>query len=166
VTIAVIEALSDSPIVVEVVTVSGPAGPVGPAGPAGADASQGRYIIGCFVPGVMSASQYLLLHRFTKAITIPANFGVYLGHTSEARGTANATASTVIVAQKAISATPGTFTGVGTITIAAGAMVATFATSGGAVINFAQGDSLALVAPAVPDASFANFACTMVGYET
>ena len=54
-----------------------------------------RYILGCFVPGVMTSMQLLLLHRVTKAITIPANFGAYLGHLSEARGTANATGSTV-----------------------------------------------------------------------
>jgi hypothetical protein len=45
-------------------------------------------------------------------------------------------------------------------------MVATFATSGGAAITFAQGDSISLVAPATPDTTFANFAATLVGYET
>jgi hypothetical protein len=114
----------------------------------------------------MIASQYLLLHRFTKAITIPANFGTYLGHASQARGTANATGSTVIAAQKATSAAPGTFTGVGAITIAAGAMVGTLATSGGVAINFAQGDTLALVGPATPDVTLAGLAATLVGYET
>lgn len=130
-----------------------------------AGAAKAKYIIGCFVPGVLTASQQLLLHRFSKAVTIPANFGGYLGHASEARGTANATASTAIAVQKATSAAPGTFSNVGTVTIAAGALVGTFATSGGADVAFAQGDTLALVAPASPDATFAGFSATLVGYE-
>jgi hypothetical protein len=125
-----------------------------------------RYIASCFVPGVMTASQYLLLHRVSKNITFPANFAAYLGHVSEARGTANATASTVINVQQATSAAPSTFTTVGTIMIAAGAMVGTFATTGGAAVNFVQGDTLALVGPTVPDTTFTNFACSLVGYET
>ena len=129
-------------------------------------AATGKYIIGCFVPGLMTASQQLLLHRVTKAITIPANFGAANGHASMARGTVNATASTVIAVQRALSATPGTFTGIGTITIAAGSMVASFATSGGATVSLAQGDTLGLLGPAVPDATFANLAALLVGYET
>lgn len=125
-----------------------------------------RYILGCFVPGTMTASQMLLLHRFSKAVTIPANFGAYLGHLSEARGTVNATASTVITVQQSLSGTPATFTNVGTITIAGGSMVGTFASSGGTAISFAQGDALALVGPATADTTFANLAATLVGYET
>ena len=131
-----------------------------------AGAAKPKYLLACFVPGTLTASQQLLLHRFSKAVTIPANFGSYLGHASEARGTANATGSTAIVVQKATSAAPGTFSNVGTITIAAGSMVGTFATSGGADITFAQGDSLALVAPGTADATFAGFSATLVGYET
>jgi len=125
-----------------------------------------RYVLSCFAPGTPAASQLLLLHRLSKAVTIPANFGAYLGHASMARGTANATASTAIDVQKATSAAPGTFSSVGTITIAAGAMVGTFASAGGAAITFAQGDSIALVAPASPDATFADFACSLAGFET
>jgi hypothetical protein len=129
-------------------------------------AQRPRWIASTFVPGVAAASQLLLLQRLSKGITFPANFGAYLGHASQARGTVNATASIAIDVQKATSAAPGTFTSVGTITIALGAMVATFATSGGTAVTFAQGDSLALVAPATPDATFANFAATLVGFET
>jgi hypothetical protein len=129
-------------------------------------AQRPRYIASTFVPGVPIASQLLLLQRLSKAVTMPANFGAYLGHTSMARGTVNATASTAIDVQKATSAAPGTFSSVGTITIAAGAMVGTFATSGGAAVTFAQGDSLALVAPATPDATFRDVAVSLVGFET
>jgi hypothetical protein len=114
----------------------------------------------------MTASQLLLLQRLSKAVTFPANFGTYLGHTSQGRGTVNATASTAIDVQKALSASPSSFSSVGTITIASGAMVATFASSGGAAVTFAQGDTIALVGPGTPDATFANFAATLVGYET
>jgi len=129
-------------------------------------AQRPRYIVSCFVPGVPTASQLLLLQRLSKGITIPANFGSYLGHTSMARGTVNATASTAIDVQKATSAAPGSFSSVGTITIAGGAMVGTFASSGGTAITFAQGDSISLVAPASPDATFADFAASLVGFET
>jgi hypothetical protein len=162
---------------------AGPAGPTGATGPAGTlpsgtthdqlvyvsgawTAQRPRWIASCFVPGIMTASQYLLLQRLSKAVTIPANFGTYLGHVSEARGTANATGSTAIDVQRALSATPGTFASIGTITIAAGAMVGTFASSGGAAISFAQGDAVALVGPATADATFSNFAATLVGYES
>jgi hypothetical protein len=118
------------------------------------------------VPGILVSSQILLLHTFTKAVTIPANFGAYLGHTSEARGTVAATGSVAIDAQRALAASPGTFASIGTITIAAGALVATFTSTGGAAVTFAQGDALALVAPATPDGTFANFAATLVAYET
>ena len=125
-----------------------------------------RYVVACFVPGVPTASQLLLEHRVSKAIEIPANFGAALGHASQARGTVAATASTTIVVRKATSAAPGTFSDVGTIVIAAAALVGTFATSGGAAVSFAAGDTLALVAPATPDTTFANFAATLAAVES
>lgn len=131
-----------------------------------ATAASAPYIVGCFVPGVMTATQSLLLHTYPRAVTIPANFASYSGHASEGRGTVNATASTAIAVQKATAGSPGSFTGVGTITIAAGAQVATFASTGGTTIPFAQGDTLALVGPTTPDTTFANFAATLVGYES
>lgn len=125
-----------------------------------------KYNIGIFVPGVMTASQKLVYHRFSKAVTIPANFGAYLGHASEAGGSANATASTVINIDKAASASPNTFSNVGTITIGAGGVTPTFATSGGTAVTFAQGDVLRAVGPASADATFADFYATLVGFET
>lgn len=125
-----------------------------------------KYNIGIFVPGVMTASQNLVYHRFSKAVTLPANFGAYLGHASEAGGSANATGSTVINIDKAATATPNTFSNVGTITIGASGVTPTFASSGGTAITFAQGDVLRAVAPASPDATFADFYATLVGFET
>lgn len=125
-----------------------------------------KYVVSAFVPGVMIASQRLLYHKVSKAITFPANFGSYVGHTSEGGGSANATGSTVINVDKAPAGTPNTFSNIGTITFGAGAVTPTFATSGGTTVNFAQGDVLRMVGPATPDGTFADFYATLVGYET
>jgi hypothetical protein len=134
------------------------------AAPAAAPAA--RYVVSCFVPGVMTTSQRLLYHRFSKAATFPANFGTTTqGHTSEAGGSANATASTVINVDKAGTATPNTFSTVGTITIAAGSITPTFATTGGTTVSFAVGDVLRIVGPSTADATFADFYATLAGSE-
>lgn len=125
-----------------------------------------KYIIGASIDGLLTASQRILYHRFTKAVTIPANFGAYLGHSSQAGGSANATASTVINVDKAVTAAPNTFSNVGTITIAATSVTPTFASSGGTAISFAAGDVMRIMAPASPDATFAGFYASIVGFET
>lgn len=117
-----------------------------------------------FTSGVLANSQLLGFHRFDKAATFNSNFGTYLGHASQAGGTANATGSTVINVDKAATATPNTFSNVGTITIAAGTVTPTLATSGS--VSFAQGDVMRLQGPATADATFANFFATLVGFET
>jgi hypothetical protein len=119
-----------------------------------------------FVGGVLAASQLLGLHKVSKAITIPANFGAYLGHASEAGATANATASAVIRVDRAVAASPNTFSQIGSITIAAGSITPTFATTGGSSVSVAQGDVLQLTGPASADATLANFYCTLVAQET
>jgi hypothetical protein len=125
-----------------------------------------KYLIGfSFTGGVLAASQLLGLHRVAKAITIPANFASYAGYASQAGATANATASTVISLDRAVSATPNSFSQIGTITIAAGGITASFATSGGAAVNVAQGDVLRLLGPATADATLANFYATLVAQE-
>lgn len=124
-----------------------------------------KYVIGCFVPGVLLASQVLLLHQMSGGITIPADFGSYLGYATRARGQVAATASLTIDVQRATAAAPGVFTSVGTIAVAAGSLSATFSTSGVAVV-YAAGDTLALVGPATPDTTFASFSATLVGRET
>lgn len=123
-----------------------------------------RYHLGAYVPGQMSASQNLLFHRFSKAVTLPANLGAYLGHTSEAAGMVAATGSTAITIQKALTATPTTWTNVASITFAAGAVLGTMSTQ--AAITFAQGDLIRLRGPATPDTTFSDFTCTLMGFET
>jgi len=127
-------------------------------------ATQPKYVIGTYVPGVMTASQSLLYHKFTKAITLPANLGAYLGHTTVAGAGAAATGSTAIVLQQATAAAPTTFSTVATITFAAGALTGTMSTQ--AAINFAQGDVLRVRGPATADATLADFHCSIVGQET
>jgi hypothetical protein len=132
----------------------------------GSSTTAPRYGIGCYVPGVPTASQNLLMHKFSKAVTIPANFAAYAGHASEAAAAVAATASTAIDVARALTSAPTSFSSVGTITFAATAASGTFASGGGTTITFAQGDVLRLRAPPTPDATLADFAATLVGYET
>lgn len=125
-----------------------------------------KYVIASSMDGVLTASQNLLHHRFTRAVTFPANFGAYLGNNSEAGGTTNATGSTVINVDLAPTATPNTFSNIGTITIGAGSVTPTFATSGGSAQNAAQGDVLRIVGPSSADATFAGFYMSLVGFDT
>jgi hypothetical protein len=129
------------------------------------EAVRARYIIGASSGGTMTADQNLLFHRFTKDVTIPADFGAYLGHESQAGGSVNATADTVITVSKADNATPTTFASVGTITIGAGGVSPTFDSSATTIL-FEQGDVLRLRAPASPDATLSDFFCSLVGFET
>ena len=128
-------------------------------------AAASKYIIACSTAGAPTAGQAMLYHRFPAAASFAANFGPIPGHASQAGGTVNATAATVMNVDKAAAATPNTFTTVGTITFAAGTVTPTFATTGGAAVTFAQGDVLRIVAPATPDATFAGFYCSLVGVE-
>jgi hypothetical protein len=113
-----------------------------------------------------TASQVLGAHAFACAVTIPANFGAYLGRQSRAGGSVNATGSTVFSVEKAAASTPNTFAQVGTITFAGGTVTPTFASSAGDPISFDADDRLRIVAPATPDATFAGFYATFAGFET
>ena len=128
-------------------------------------ANHPRYIMGCFVPGTIYTGQHLLVHRFSIDVTIPDEFGAYLGHVSQARSGVAVTADVVVQIMKALAASPGTFTSIGTITIAAGTYTGVFVTTG-AELSFSDGDTLALIAPVLEDATFADFAATLVGYES
>ena len=129
-----------------------------------AGAAHPKYVIGTYVPGTMTASQSLLYHRFTKAVTLPANLGAYLGHTTVAGGGVAATGSTAIVLQQATAAAPTTFSTVATITVAAAGVNGAMSTQ--AAINFAQGDVLRVRGPATADSTFADFHLSLVGQET
>lgn len=101
-----------------------------------------------FYPGIPTASAKLYRGKVARAVVVPANFT-----DAEFTATANATASTVFDVQKnGVSC--------GTCTIAAGTMTPTFATTGGAIVNFAKGDIFAVLAPATPDATLTDPAIT------
>lgn len=123
-----------------------------------------KYEIGCYVPGVMTASQNLLFHRFSKAVTLPANLGAHLNHNTIAGGSAAATGSTAITLAKALAGTPTSFSTVATLTIAPAALSASLSTQ--AAISFAQGDVLRVRGPATADVTFADFHMSLVGFET
>jgi hypothetical protein len=123
-----------------------------------------RYNIGSYVAGTMVNNQNLLFHKFSKAVTLPANLGVFLGHVSEAGAGSASTASTAITLARAVASTPTTFTTVATVTFGAGAVTGSFSTQ--AAITFAQGDVLRLRGPATADLTLADFFLTLVGFET
>ena len=129
-------------------------------------AQRPKYVVAAYVPSTMTATQNLLYHRFSKAVTIPANAGAYLGHTSEAAASVAATGSTVVTLAKAASGTPTSFSDVATITFAAAGVTGTWATTGGTAVSFAQGDILRVRGPVSPDGTLADFHMTLVGYET
>lgn len=123
-----------------------------------------RYIVSCFVPGPLSASQTMLMHRLTKAITIPANGGLYLGHQSEAAAGTPPTAGAVVMVSWAAAGTPTVFGNVISVTFTAGQPFAVFASTG--PVNFAQGDILRIQGPVSADATLTDVYLTIVGYET
>jgi hypothetical protein len=123
-----------------------------------------KYVIGAYVPGTMTASQNLLFHKFSNAVTLPANLGAWLGHTSEAGAAVAATASTVITLAQAAAGAPTTFANVATITFGAGSVTGSMSIQ--AAIGFAQGDILRIRGPGSPDSTFADLHLTLVGYES
>lgn len=104
-----------------------------------------------FYPGLPAASAVLLRVPIARAVTFPANFAGSYGKAS-----ANATGSTAFDLQK-------NGVSVGTMTFAGGASSATFTSSGGAAVNFAAGDVLAVIAPATPDATLADVGLVLAG---
>lgn len=104
-----------------------------------------------FYPGKPTASARLYRGKLARAVTWPANFAG-----AQFTATANATASTVFDVQK-------NGVSVGSCTIAAGGTTATFATTGGAAVNFAAGDIFEVIAPASADATLADPAITFAG---
>lgn len=103
-----------------------------------------------FYPGIPTASAKLYRGKVARALVAPANFAG-----AQFTATANAAASAVFDVQK-------NDVSCGTCTIAIGTTTPTFATTGGAVVNFAAGDVLTVLAPATPDATLADPAITFV----
>src|SRR6185295_8880409 len=81
--------------------------------------------------GLLTADQPVFFHRFAFDFTIPADFVGYRSASTTLGGTSNATANTVFRVQKALAASPLTFTNVGTLTVGAGGVDLTAASSSG-----------------------------------
>lgn len=113
--------------------------------------SGARYVVGCFAPGVPAANQVLLQHTYASAASL---------NSGQARGAVAATASTAVRVQKALAASPTSFSDVATITWSAGGIVGAVT---GLPASFAAGDTIQLVAAATPDASLAGISATLVG---
>jgi hypothetical protein len=124
-------------------------------------AQRPRYVVSCYVPGLLVANQFLLFHRFPKSVTFAANFSGYLGLLSEAASGTAATATTVLTIARAA---PTSFVDVGTVQFNAGSSVASFASA--APIVFAQGDIMRIRAPGAADATLSDVFLTIVGFET
>jgi hypothetical protein len=95
-------------------------------------------------------NEVMVYYAFIEDVTFPANFSG-----SRGRAGANATATTTFNVYKNPTFTAGVITGgtvVGTVAYSTGGAFA-FATTGGAAQSFSIGDSLAVAAPAVADAT-------------
>lgn len=98
----------------------------------------------------VDASQVIYRGKVARAVSFPDDFaGSYF------TASANATGSTVFDVQKNGSS-------VGSVTIGAGGVTATFVTTGGA-LSLAAGDIFSLIGPASADATLANAAFTFAG---
>lgn len=124
-------------------------------------AQRARYIVSCYVPGVLTGNQFLLFHRFPKGVTFPTGFAPYLGLASEAAVDTQATATTIITIAKA---NPSVFINVGTVTFNPGSAFGVFASSD--PITFNQGDIMRIRAPTTADATLADVYLSIVGHET
>src|SRR5262245_55542577 len=124
-------------------------------------AQRPRYLVSCYVPGLLTANQPLLYHRFPKSVTFPTNFGAYLGLLSEAGAGTAATATTIISIARAA---PTVYINVGTVQFNAGSAVGSFASSD--PIVFVQGDIMRIRAPSSADATLSDVYLTIVGFET
>jgi len=112
------------------------------------------YLVGFDVPGVLTLGA-VFAHVFAAAAAFPINFAG-----SQARGSANATASPVITFAKATAASPLSFSNIGTLTIASGTTNPTWVAA--SAPSFAAGDTLrGLVTTG--DASFADLCLTLAG---
>lgn len=99
------------------------------------------------------ASQIMGAHVFTEDVSFPANFAGSFG----AMGTTGANPTTSFVAALEKNGVE-----CGTMTIStAGAY--SFASTGGAAVDFLAGDLLEVFAPATPDATAQHFVWTLVG---
>lgn len=116
-----------------------------------ADLPTQPFDVHAFYPGIPTDGATVLRVPVARAVGFVANFaGSYFS------ASANATAQAVFTVRKNGSS-------IGTVTIAAGTITATFASSGGAAQSFAAGDVLSLTAPSTADATLADVGFVFAG---
>jgi len=123
------------------------------------------YAITTFIPGTMIDGQVLLYHKFSVAVTIPADLGITsTGDLSAGSGLVNATTDTIVTIAKCPLANDPTVEGnwnmVGTITFSAADHDGDLATSGDTEVSFAQGDMLRAMVDTA-DSTLANVTLTI-----
>jgi hypothetical protein len=119
-----------------------------------AQGASSQYLVAFDIPGVLTTGA-VFAHVFGNAVTFPINFSG-----SQARGSANATATPLITIAKAAAASPLSFSDIGTLTIGAGTVTPTFVAA--SAPSFAAGDTIrGLVTTG--DTSFANLYLTLAG---
>jgi hypothetical protein len=139
----------------------GNTGSQGPQGSQGAMGSQGAtgsvtvipsYIFGGFLQGVPSVSQKVK-HVFTSTIMFPSSLSA-----SQLLADISATSTTVFDIKKFTS---GTWTTIGSATVASSETVATFAMATDETFN--AGDAIMFVAPEIPDLTLADISFSILG---
>lgn len=125
--------------------------------------SRQKYNIACYVPGTLGANQNLLLHSFSKAVIINAQWMGHLGHNSQAGAAILPTSPTTITFAKALNNSPRFFTDFGSLTL--GPTGITTWNPLAAQVVFLTGDILRLRGPAIPDPTLADFYMTLVTFE-
>lgn len=116
------------------------------------------YIIPFQIIATPTVSELLLLHAAGDAFTIPANFSGAL----QSVVLTNPTASFALDVQRALAASPTSFSSIGTITVSTGGVVSA-TTVGGTSKSIAAGDVIKIVAPTPVDATAANMTFSIVG---
>jgi len=112
------------------------------------------YLVAFDIPGVLGLNT-VFAHVFATPAAFPVDFSG-----SQARGSANATASPVITLAKSLAASPLSFSNIGTCSIGAGTVTPTFVAA--SAPSFAAGDTIrGLVTTG--DATFADFCLTLAG---
>lgn len=122
------------------------------------------YVVAGYIPGLLTASQVLLAHKFAQAVTFASNFGTTAsGAVSGAFAQNVATNSNTLTIAKCLAANDPTnnanWSTVGTIVVASSGYAGTFSSSG--TVAFAQNDDMRIVNQATPDPTLANLALTL-----
>ena len=125
----------------------------------GLDPLDQTYIWGFAMVGAASDGEVLNIHAVGRAFTLTADFG---GGALQVTKGANPTAASIDVTLQRSTDGGATWVDVATISIASDGTV-TATTAANADVLFAKGNGLRAVGPATADATFADWAFTIIG---